>query len=234
MGGWAVYYAVNESYRAAIGRDYIRSRDVDVGFHVDMDWSREELNSSIFSSFLRRMERLGFQSQSFRLYRDFDESLKPLSLEEAEGKTAFEILKLYVDPLVDQIHPLMSKVFGFTPVDEPLLEVAFREGLFKVVSFDGLQVRVLITQLLLATKLNSVLIRTQGHKRVKDLADIYSLAWHSGLSLAEIKASLKLLVSYTRTLSVFRSINVDESNEVSRILGVEQNEVRRVLRELVR
>lgn len=234
MGGWAVYYAVNESYRAAIGRDYIRSRDVDVGFHVDMDWSREELNSSIFSSFLRRMERLGFQSQSFRLYRDFDESLKPISLEEAEGKTAFEILKLYVDPLVDQIHPLMSKVFGFTPVDEPLLEVAFREGLFKVVSFDGLQVRVLITQLLLATKLNSVLIRTQGHKRVKDLADIYSLAWHSGLSLAEIKASLKLLVSYTRTLSVFRSINVDESNEVSRILGVEQNEVRRVLRELVR
>jgi len=201
---------------------------------VELDWSREELNSSTFSSFLRRMDSLGFQSQSFRLYRDFDESLKPLSPKEVKEKPAYEILKLYVDPVVDQIHPLMSEAFGFTPVDEPLLEVAFREVLFKTQSIDGLEVRVVAPNLLLAIKLNSVMTRTQGHKRVKDLADIYALTWYSGLGLTEMKASLNRLYSKAKTQLVFRSVREDELQEVSRILGVETSEIRRVLRALAR
>lgn len=234
LGGWAVYYTVNEEYRAATGRDYIGSRDIDVGFHVESRWSRDDLESSAFSLFLRRMEDLGFQSQSFRLFRDFDESLEPLGSEEANRKAAFEIVTLYLDPIVDNIHPLMSEVFGFTPVDEPLLETAFRDELFNVQSIGGLKVRVLNPQSLLATKLNSVTTRTQDHKKVKDLADIYSLAWHSGTSLMEMKAYLERLIPNIKQHPLLRGVKENEYWEVSRVLGVEQSEIRRVFRELIR
>ncbi len=155
LGGWAVYLTVNENYRAATGRDYIGSRDIDVGFHIDAGWSREELSTAAFGSFLERMNKLGFQSQSFRLYRDFDHaSLKPLSPEEANAKPAFDVEKLYVDPVVDRIHPLILEIFGFTPIDEPLLEAAFTRNLFKTHSIAGVNVKVMAPHLLLATKLN--------------------------------------------------------------------------------
>lgn len=234
LGGWAVYYTVNERYRAATGRDYIGSRDIDVGFHVQPEWTKDELKSSAFSLFLRRMEDHGFQSQSFRLFRDFDESLEPLSSDEANRKADYEIVKLYLDPIVDNIHSLMPEVFGFTPVDEPILETAFKDELFNVQSIGGLQISVLNPQSLLATKLNSVISRTQDHKKLKDLADIYSLAWHSGLSIAEMKASLRRLIPNIKQHPVLRRVKKNEYEEVSRVLGIEQREIRRVFRELVK
>jgi hypothetical protein len=32
MGGWAVFLKVNENYKTVTGRDYIGSRDIDLGF----------------------------------------------------------------------------------------------------------------------------------------------------------------------------------------------------------
>lgn len=45
LGGWAVHLHVNDGFRSEYGREYIGSRDVDLGFHVDrtgsaMSWSR--------------------------------------------------------------------------------------------------------------------------------------------------------------------------------------------------
>ena len=192
------------------------------------------MKSSAFSLFLQRMEDHGFQSQSFRLFRDFDESLEPLGAEEANSKAAFEIVKLYLDPIVDNIHPLMSEVFSFIPVDEPLLETAFREELFKVKSIGGLQIRVLSPQSLLATKLNSVISRTQDHKKLKDLADIYSLTWYSGPSITEMKTDLERIIPNKKQYQVLRNVKENEYEEVGRVLGVDQSEVKRVFRELVR
>ncbi len=231
LGGWAVYLTVNENYRAATGRDYIGSRDIDVGFHIDAGWSREELNTGAFGSFLKRMNNLGFQSQSYRLYRDFDhESLKPLSPEEANAKPAFDVEKLYVDPVVDRIHPLMPEVFGFTPIDEPLLEAAFTGNLFKTHSIAGVDVKVVAPHLLLATKLNSAVIRIHSHKRGKDIADIYALIWHSGLSMAEMRDALQSVYPRGQTEAVIGGIKEEEIREVGGVLGVEPREIRRVLR----
>ena len=192
------------------------------------------MKSSAFSLFLQRMEDHGFQSQSFRLFRDFDESLEPLGAEEANSKAAFEIVKLYLDPIVDNIHPLMSEVFSFIPVDEPLLETAFREELFKVKSIGGLQIRVLSPQSLLATKLNSVISRAQDHKKLKDLADIYSLTWYSGPIITDMKTDLERLIPNKKQYQVLRNVKENEYEEVGRVLGVDQSEVKRVFRELVR
>jgi hypothetical protein len=226
-----VYLTVNESFRAATGRDYIGSRDIDLGFHLDMDWSEEEVSESSFGSFLKRMENLGFQSQSFRLYRDFDhDSLKPLSPEEANAKPAFDVVKLYVDLVVDRIHPLMPEIFGFTPIDEPLLETAFSGDLFNTHSINGIDVRVVAPHLLLATKLNSSMLRLHSHKRAKDIADIYALIWHSGLNLDEMRNSLYRVYPEKKTRTVISGIKDYEILEIGKVLGGEPSEIRRVLR----
>ena len=35
LGGWAVYATVNQNFSAERGRNYVGSRDIDLGFHVD-------------------------------------------------------------------------------------------------------------------------------------------------------------------------------------------------------
>ncbi len=48
LGGWAVYYIVNQNFQKATGRNYIGSRDIDLGFHINKDWNKEQLEKSEF------------------------------------------------------------------------------------------------------------------------------------------------------------------------------------------
>ena len=46
LGGWAVHRQVSEGFRDTHSRDYIGSRDVDLGFHVDQDWTADDITDS--------------------------------------------------------------------------------------------------------------------------------------------------------------------------------------------
>ena len=46
IGGWATHYLVNKNFENANGRNYIGSRDIDIGFHIEKSWSKEELRKS--------------------------------------------------------------------------------------------------------------------------------------------------------------------------------------------
>ena len=35
LGGWAVYFTVNERIKADRGMGYLGSKDIDLGFHID-------------------------------------------------------------------------------------------------------------------------------------------------------------------------------------------------------
>jgi hypothetical protein len=72
LGGWAVYYVVNESFQKATGRNYIGSRDIDLGFHINKDRSQEQLEKSEFINSIKTLENTGFRSVSFRLFKDFN------------------------------------------------------------------------------------------------------------------------------------------------------------------
>lgn len=39
LGGWAVYLTVNENFKEARGRNFMGSRDIDLGFHIDRTWT---------------------------------------------------------------------------------------------------------------------------------------------------------------------------------------------------
>lgn len=235
LGGWAVYLLVSPDFQEATGRGYIGSRDIDIGFHLTEESTREELEKSEFSRVFKRLITLGFRGQSFRLYRDFDaETHRELLVEEAKKRLPFEVSRLYVDLIVDRIPAGFQEVFGFTPIDEPLLELAFVEERFRHVLWEGVDLRIVEPSLLLGMKLNSVVSRTHDHKRVKDIADIYALVWYSGTSLSDLKQEIGTLIPVSRVREVLTSFERDDLKEVSSILGVEASSISRVIAEFRR
>ncbi len=64
---------------------------------------------------------------------------------------------------------------------------------------------------------------------MKDIADIYALIWHSGLSMAEMRDALQNVYPKKQMEAVIGGIN-EEIREVGGVLGVEPREIRRVLR----
>lgn len=235
LGGWAVYLLVDQDFREASGRGYIGSRDIDIGFHLDEGSTREVLEESGFSRVFRRLRSLGFLGQSFRLYKDFDaENHRELQPDESRPRLPFEVSRLYVDLVVDKVPYLFGDVFGFTPIDEPLLELAFSEERYRHVHWEGVDLKVVEPSLLLGMKLNSVGTRTRDHKRLKDVADMYALAWHSGEGLADLKEEIVLLMPVDRLKTVFRGISRDDLSDISNMLGVEARSISRVFAELIR
>jgi len=226
LGGWAVNLLVNEEFREATGRGYIGSRDIDVGLHFDEITVREDLEGSDFSRMFKRLTSMGFRGQSFRLYKDFDrEGRRELQHAEAASMLPFEVSKLYVDLVVDRIPPSFSEVFGFVPIDEPLLENAFTNGRIMGVRGEGVDLKVVEPSLLLAMKLSSVETRTRDHKKLKDIADIFALAWYSGESLDDLKEDLGLWLPP----DMIGSFSQDDVSAVSGVIGVDASTIRVVL-----
>lgn len=72
FGGWGIYFTVNKEFRKRFERDYIGSRDIDLGFYIDKKWSEKQLKESSFARTLNLLENeLGFKLQGFRLRKDF-------------------------------------------------------------------------------------------------------------------------------------------------------------------
>lgn len=109
-----------------------------------------------------------FRSVSFRLVKDFNlETGRELTPTESSKLPQYQIFNLFVDPVVDYIHPKIKPVLGFVPIDEPLLSFVFTERLSTTTSLFGTNILLPKTHVLLAMKLNSVINRDQEHKKTK-------------------------------------------------------------------
>ena len=60
LGGWAVHLHVNPGFHSEHGREYIGSRDIDIGVHVDSGWSDEELPGTPVRTSIPAIEDLGY------------------------------------------------------------------------------------------------------------------------------------------------------------------------------
>ncbi len=168
IGGWAVYYLVNERYRNAHMKDYLGSRDIDLGFP---DAGGLKAAGEIL------VGKMHFEHLSFRFvkYLNYDTG-EELSAEEAKGLPLHMLVELFVDGLVPDCPPGIREELGFTPPDEPILARVFQDkGNLTTVNIAGRGVRVPLPELMLAMKLNSVVNRTKDHKRIKDICDIAAL-----------------------------------------------------------
>jgi hypothetical protein len=67
LGGWAVRFLVNEGYFGMTGREYLGSRDIDIGFCM----KEQSLDQTAFDqAYHVLVHDMGFRPLSFRLFKE--------------------------------------------------------------------------------------------------------------------------------------------------------------------
>lgn len=179
MGGWAVYFLVNEGYKRNTGRNYIGSRDIDLGFHIGDDLE----NSAFHLTYQKLTNDLDFRPLSFgRLFKEIDRNTgNTLAPEVAKNIPSYDIFPMYVDLIVDRITPAFTTHFGFTPIDEDLLQPIFQDAGNRTEREEFKRKLWLPSpDLLLSMKVKSHPNRDKEHKCIKDLSDIVALGLFTG------------------------------------------------------
>ncbi len=174
LGGWAVQFLVNEGYREITGRNYLGSRDIDLGFFME----GQNVDDTPFAkAYSVLVNELGFRPLSFRLFREMHaETGEPLDMATARDLPSHQIFHVYVDMVLDRIPENFREHFGFTPIDEPLLAHVFaEEGRHLEREEFGKTIWIPTADILLAMKVRTLPDRDKEHKRIKDVCDIAAL-----------------------------------------------------------
>ena len=162
--------------------------------------------------------------------RHYDwDTRRPLTGEEASRTPPHNMVRVCVDLMVDNAPPGAREALGFVPVDEKMIGHALVGGLSDEV--DGLGARVLLPrpEVLLAAKISSVRPRAEGHKKWKDIADMYALAWHSGVETGELRAGVLGLAPKGMLAKALGAIGDDGCGRAAEALGAGAGHVRAVL-----
>lgn len=222
IGGWAVYFLVNDKYKENTGRNYIGSRDIDLGFKM----GGGELDKTTFArSYNILINNLGFTPQSFRLFKQIHaDTGEVLNSNNAKEIPLHQIIPIYVDLIVNSIPMGFQDKFGFTPIDEPLLDHVFKSKQYrKEIKEFGRIIYVPNPLILLATKLKSYPNRDKDHKRIKDACDIAALLMFNSEEIERIE--LKELIK-PETLEQFKNtFNKEEIKMVSEIIDIDKSVV---------
>lgn len=216
LGGWSVYFLVNDKYKEFTGREYIGSRDVDLGFGLE---DREIAGSPFVQCYETLTSKLGFIPQSYRLFKQVHaETGKLLGQEDAKDVPLHLISTIYVDMIVDSIPIGFQEKLGFTPIDEPLLKPILKhERNRMVLKVFGKAIWIPTPDMLIATKVKAYPNRDKEHKRLKDACDIVALLlFTQGINKEKLNEILG-----SGALPDFKNmITESELKEVSRIIAI--------------
>jgi len=223
LGGWAVFFHANKRFQEAQGRPYLGSRDIDLGFHATQ--STAPLSQTICS-----LEKLHFKPLSFRMVKEIHTETEE---EISNGKhiPAHFIFPMCVDLIVDTIPKDFQKTFGFTPIDEPLLTQVFEKEEFILIEEFGKKPLLPKTNILLAMKINSLPERDKAHKRIKDLCDIFALAWYTNTDVKT--ADVQQFLQKTSMKKCLKTITTDDYKLAGLQIGHTADEIRRVIDNLL-
>jgi hypothetical protein len=235
IGGWAVYYTLNDNFKKATLREYPYSRDIDLGFHFDPKWTRKEFEESSYAKTVAILEdKMKFESQNYRFVkRHHMDDGRPLTEEQARHIEQHQIFSMYIDMLVDTKDPKRHKIAGFTVLEEPMLKGVFSRNEYVERELFGVKVRIPNSQLLTKIKLMSLPSRPQEDKKLKDLMDICGLLMYSGeapLDLKRTKSDLTMAKKFTR---VFEKTSKDDWKRIAAMLGSTDTIVKRTARQYV-
>lgn len=213
IGGWAVYYTVSPSYSAEIGREYLGSRDIDIGLPDAVAFGR-------ISEYL--LGKLEFERISFRYVKQLDyETGRELSKEESRQLPTHMMTPMHIDLLLPSVSPEIRGRLGFTPPDEPLLKVVFEEpAQTREVRMGSLPVKVPSPPLLLAMKVHSVGTRGMEHKRVKDICDIAALCLYSGESMEGVIRDASAWLDDSKVQKGRRAITTEDKKQAVTVMGI--------------
>jgi len=225
LGGWAVFFTVRDNYQKQTGRVYIGSRDIDIGFNTVKSYKTA-------TAILEK--ELQFKFVSFRFYKNVHvETGKDIAEKEAKILPRHLIFPMYVDPIMSHFDKKMRAQLGFTPIDEPMLKHVFKSKKYRRLTKEfGKKLLLPTPEVLLSTKLNSVLSRDKDHKRHKDVCDIVALCLFSEKDINQLVKASKKLVSKD-VLKKFRDADFrSDIAKCSSTLGLEINVVNSVIEKI--
>jgi hypothetical protein len=229
IGGWAVYESINKQYEEDKGRLYIGSKDIDLGFHIDPNWSLDQIKNSHYLKLFNYLEKNNFNWVGYRFMKGYDyETLRELSKDEIKKKPMYEVVEFFIDPIVDYVNPLLTEKLLINPIDEPLLAHTFKEKLVKEITINPQQkikATIPLPEILLAMKLNSVGSRTKDHKRIKDITDIYALIWYSEYDIKEIREKTSQIKELDQTKLTISKFKEEEINQAAKSIDVNPSEM---------
>jgi hypothetical protein len=224
LGGWAVFLFLNDKFQTSKGREYLGSRDIDLGFHLNPDWSSEEYNMSELRQTIASITSMGFESVSFRFVKHFSENGNELTREQARKFPKYEMFDLYIDLMVDTDDKRRVKLVGFPIAEELLLKEVFENQRYTKLNFLSTEVLVPDSSLLTEMKMTSFLARPEGDKRSKDLTDICALLLYLRPKLSNLDENR--MNRFRKTLEKFPE---EDWESVASILDEKSNELKRFL-----
>ena len=186
MGGWAIYFYVNENYRRAFGLDYLKSRDIDV-----------YVNSKYLNTFIEEIKKLGISPTSyfFRYELIYSRSKSKIITEkESKKQQIYDLVYVFLDLFTNKKSEKAWNVDTFNKAKVFIIE--------KINTFD--------INTLLALKCVSFFEREKLDKEFKDACDIYVLLIYSGKKFKisnNIRNSIEKIIK-RRDLSEFIAENV--------------------------
>jgi hypothetical protein len=215
LGGWAVHLHVTPGFQQEYGRAYIGSRDIDIGVHVDPNWTAAELKEQPVGTSLQRIEDLGYMRSRFGFVQYFNrETGSKISEAASQDLPLYEVFEMFVDLLPDTTElDSFEEAFGFRPPAEPSLQRVFRnEQATPLADHVSWMVPndVLIADpaVLAVMKIRALPQRDKEQKRVKDLADLHALLWYVQ-DYAEMQAQVHDLAA-TDELETLYDLTDDE------------------------
>ena len=218
IGGWAVYFLVKDKFKESYGKDYLGSKDLDLGYNLKSE--KDSLNSNLYKD-ISYLKKIGFRILGFRLMQEFHtETKKKLGLEEAKKVPSHFIQHIYIDLIVNHIPKDFKNIFGFNPIDEPLLDLVYSGRYIKISNFI-----IPTPEVMLAMKLNSVLGRDKEHKRVKDICDIFALLYCSNIKMNEFYE----IYNKNKAKKILKELDVEDA---SNLLGIDKNIIKRIFEEV--
>lgn len=240
LGGWAVNLHVTPGFHSEHGREYIGSRDIDIGIHVEESWNSEDLRETPIGRSISAIEDVGYTKSRFGFVQHFHrDSQERISEEQATEHSMHEVFQVYVDVIPDTAKlDTFRDVFGFKPPAEPLLAPAFEENdsepLSEYVSWSPVaEKRIVPPELLAAMKIRSLPDRDKSHKRVKDVADLHALLWYVA-DYADMKAAALEYVSDSDVEEFSGAVDDSDFDEAASLLQIEpqiiSNSINRLLR----
>ena len=226
LGGWAVHLHVNPGFQSEQGREYIGSRDIDIGVHIDPEWDREELEDKAVSDSIAAIEELGYTKSRFGFVQNFlRETQERISEEEAQQYDMHEIFQVYIDVIPDTAElDTFREEFGFKPPAEPLLTPVFEENkaepLSDYVSWKPSSDKLIVApELLAAMKIRSLPDRDKSHKQVKDAADLHALLWYVK-DYQEMKDDVKEIVTDKDLETLENTVDQKLCEEAAQLLQI--------------
>jgi hypothetical protein len=224
LGGWAVFITVNKNFLNEFGYEYHGSKDIDLGFHINPIWSKKQIEKSVFNKVKEYLIRKNFTPSSHSYIKWYHtDTRSELTEEQSKRYSLAFIFQLFVDFVVDQLPDNSNEILGFTPIDEPLLTKVFKNKKFSKITYSNIELLLPKVEVLLGTKINSVINRQKDHKRIKDICDIFALILFSDES--NIDKRIKYVLEKDRIVSTLSSFSNEDFKGVSKALGINNHEI---------